>query len=156
MALIGFAFGLGGAVSSLIFLAILFTGVVPYTIATEAGVIDRPAMYVSYDGATLRLYVNGAVRATDATAAYVANRQTVINQAKAQWAAGSLVALTWHLCPPTGGPSMTPPWNATVIRPWALPAASSPAPTRSQQASGSARSCRWRRTWSSLGRLSSA
>ncbi|WBQ04254.1 helix-turn-helix domain-containing protein [Kribbella sp. CA-293567] len=33
--------------------AILFTGVVPFTIATEAGVIDRPAMYVSYDGATL-------------------------------------------------------------------------------------------------------
>jgi len=33
--------------------ALLFTGVVPYTIATEAGVIDRPAMYVSYDGATL-------------------------------------------------------------------------------------------------------
>src|SRR5258708_7812947 len=33
--------------------AFLFTGVVPYTIATEAGVIDRPAMYVSYDGATL-------------------------------------------------------------------------------------------------------
>ncbi|GAA0596770.1 hypothetical protein HPO96_35485 [Kribbella sandramycini] len=33
--------------------ALLFTGVVPYTIATEAGVVDRPAMYVSYDGATL-------------------------------------------------------------------------------------------------------
>jgi len=33
--------------------AFLFTGVVPYTIATEAGVIDRPTMYVSYDGATL-------------------------------------------------------------------------------------------------------
>ena len=33
--------------------AILFTGVVPYTIATAAGIIDRPAMYVSYDGATL-------------------------------------------------------------------------------------------------------
>jgi hypothetical protein len=33
--------------------AFLFTGVVPYTIATEAGAIDRPAMYVSYDGATL-------------------------------------------------------------------------------------------------------
>ena len=33
----------------------------------------------------------------------VANRQTVINQAKAQWAAGSLVALTWHACSPTVG-----------------------------------------------------
>jgi len=33
--------------------ALLFTGVVPYTIASEAGVLDRPAMYVSYDGATL-------------------------------------------------------------------------------------------------------
>jgi hypothetical protein len=33
--------------------AYLFTGVVPYTIATEAGALDRPAMYVSYDGATL-------------------------------------------------------------------------------------------------------
>ncbi|MFF1818281.1 hypothetical protein ACFVWG_13360 [Kribbella sp. NPDC058245] len=33
--------------------ALLFTGVVPYTIATEAGAVGRPAMYVSYDGATL-------------------------------------------------------------------------------------------------------
>ncbi|WP_405055742.1 hypothetical protein OG474_23705 [Kribbella sp. NBC_01505] len=33
--------------------ALLFTGIVPYTIATEAGAVDRPAMYVSYDGATL-------------------------------------------------------------------------------------------------------
>ncbi|TDD52691.1 hypothetical protein E1263_28880 [Kribbella antibiotica] len=33
--------------------AFLFTGIVPYTIATEAGAVDRPAMYVSYDGATL-------------------------------------------------------------------------------------------------------
>ncbi|MET0495922.1 MAG: glycosyl hydrolase, partial [Actinoplanes sp.] len=33
----------------------------------------------------------------------VANRQSVINQAKAQWAAGSLVALTWHACSPTVG-----------------------------------------------------
>jgi mannan endo-1,4-beta-mannosidase len=31
-----------------------------------------------------------------------ANRQNVINQAKTQWANGSLVALTWHVCPPTG------------------------------------------------------
>ncbi len=33
----------------------------------------------------------------------VANRQSVINEAKAQWAAGSLVALTWHACSPTVG-----------------------------------------------------
>ncbi|WP_197688159.1 MULTISPECIES: glycosyl hydrolase [unclassified Actinoplanes] len=31
----------------------------------------------------------------------VANRQTVINEAKTQWAAGSIVALTWHACSPT-------------------------------------------------------
>lgn len=35
----------------------------------------------------------------------VANRQRVIDQAKAQWAAGSLVTLTWHVCPPTQGSS---------------------------------------------------
>ncbi|MDL4775411.1 MULTISPECIES: hypothetical protein [Thermomonosporaceae] len=33
--------------------AFLFTGIVPYTTATGAGVVDRPAMYLSYDGATL-------------------------------------------------------------------------------------------------------
>ncbi|MGW7262314.1 glycosyl hydrolase [Streptomyces sp. NPDC054842] len=33
----------------------------------------------------------------------VANRQRVIDQAKTEWANGSLVALTWHVCPPTGG-----------------------------------------------------
>ncbi|GAA1558207.1 hypothetical protein GCM10009678_46510 [Actinomadura kijaniata] len=33
--------------------AFLFTGVVPYTAATAAGVLARPAMYISYDGATL-------------------------------------------------------------------------------------------------------
>lgn len=33
--------------------AFLFTGVVPYTTATAAGVVTRPSMYVSYDGATL-------------------------------------------------------------------------------------------------------
>ncbi|MGP4027096.1 hypothetical protein [Actinomadura sp. 3N407] len=33
--------------------AFLFTGVVPYTAANTAGVLARPAMYVSYDGATL-------------------------------------------------------------------------------------------------------
>jgi mannan endo-1,4-beta-mannosidase len=33
----------------------------------------------------------------------IANRQAVINEAKAQWAAGSLVALTWHACSPTVG-----------------------------------------------------
>ncbi|MGW0033963.1 glycosyl hydrolase [Streptomyces sp. NPDC003314] len=33
----------------------------------------------------------------------VANRQRVIDQAKTEWANGSLVTLTWHVCPPTGG-----------------------------------------------------
>ncbi|PWI12711.1 glycosyl hydrolase [Streptomyces sp. Act143] len=33
----------------------------------------------------------------------VANRQRVADQAKTEWANGSLVALTWHVCPPTGG-----------------------------------------------------
>ncbi|MEU3460734.1 glycosyl hydrolase [Streptomyces sp. NPDC006733] len=34
------------------------------------------------------------------TAADVANRQTMINQAKTEWANGSLVSLTWHMCRP--------------------------------------------------------
>lgn len=29
------------------------------------------------------------------------NRQTMINQAKAQYRSGAVVALTWHMCPPT-------------------------------------------------------
>lgn len=33
--------------------ALLFTGVVPHTLATAAGLLDRPAMYVPYSGATL-------------------------------------------------------------------------------------------------------
>ncbi|MFI1394997.1 hypothetical protein [Streptomyces sp. NPDC020681] len=33
--------------------ALLFTGVVPHTIAAAAGILDRPAMYVPYSGATL-------------------------------------------------------------------------------------------------------
>ncbi|GAA1558853.1 hypothetical protein GCM10009678_47370 [Actinomadura kijaniata] len=33
----------------------------------------------------------------------VANRQRVIDQAKTEWANGSLVTLTWHVCTPTGG-----------------------------------------------------
>ncbi|MFF0223260.1 glycosyl hydrolase [Streptomyces sp. NPDC004629] len=34
------------------------------------------------------------------TADDVANRQTLINQAKTEWANGSLVSLTWHMCRP--------------------------------------------------------
>ncbi|MEW2521549.1 glycosyl hydrolase [Actinacidiphila alni] len=34
------------------------------------------------------------------TAADIANRQTMINQAKTEWANGSLVNLTWHMCRP--------------------------------------------------------
>ncbi|MFF7201405.1 MULTISPECIES: hypothetical protein [unclassified Streptomyces] len=33
--------------------ALLFTGVVPHTLAAAAGLLDRPAMYVPYNGATL-------------------------------------------------------------------------------------------------------
>ncbi|MEV0964678.1 hypothetical protein AB0J25_19150 [Streptomyces sp. NPDC049910] len=33
--------------------ALLFTGVVPHSLAVAAGVLDRPAMYVPYSGATL-------------------------------------------------------------------------------------------------------
>ncbi|GAA2490136.1 hypothetical protein [Streptomyces gobitricini] len=33
--------------------ALLFTGVVPHSLADAAGVLDRPAMYVPYNGATL-------------------------------------------------------------------------------------------------------
>ncbi|MFI6485906.1 glycosyl hydrolase [Nonomuraea sp. NPDC050663] len=32
----------------------------------------------------------------------VANRQRVVDQAKLEWANGSLVTLTWHVCTPTG------------------------------------------------------
>src|SRR5690606_17206997 len=35
----------------------------------------------------------------------VANRQRVVDQARNEWANGSLVTLTWHVCPPTGGSS---------------------------------------------------
>lgn len=35
----------------------------------------------------------------------VANRQRVVDQAKTEWANGSLVSLTWHVCPPTVGTS---------------------------------------------------
>ncbi|ORT60700.1 glycosyl hydrolase [Streptomyces sp. CB03238] len=38
-------------------------------------------------------------------AADVANRQRVVDQAKTEWANGSLTTLTWHVCPPTGGSS---------------------------------------------------
>lgn len=34
------------------------------------------------------------------TATDIANRQTMINQAKTEWANGSLVNLTWHMCLP--------------------------------------------------------
>lgn len=36
------------------------------------------------------------------TAADSANRQRVVDQAKTEWANGSLVTLAWHACPPTG------------------------------------------------------
>lgn len=42
----------------------------------------------------------------------VANRQTMINEARRQWNSGSLVTLTWHGCPPTQGSSCS--WDAGV------------------------------------------
>jgi mannan endo-1,4-beta-mannosidase len=36
------------------------------------------------------------------TASDSANRQRVVDQAKTEWANGSLVSLAWHACPPTG------------------------------------------------------
>jgi mannan endo-1,4-beta-mannosidase len=39
----------------------------------------------------------------------VANRQRMIDEAIKQWRASSLVALTWHMCPPTAGPTCH--WN---------------------------------------------
>ncbi|OJF10514.1 glycoside hydrolase family 26 protein [Couchioplanes caeruleus] len=33
----------------------------------------------------------------------IAHRQSVVDEARAQWSAGSLVALTWHACSPTVG-----------------------------------------------------
>jgi mannan endo-1,4-beta-mannosidase len=41
------------------------------------------------------------------TSADVANRQRVVEQAKTEWANGSLVALTWHACSPTVGATCT-------------------------------------------------
>lgn len=38
-------------------------------------------------------------------AADVANRQLVVDQARTEWSNGSLVTLTWHVCPPTMGSS---------------------------------------------------
>lgn len=46
------------------------------------------------------------------------NRQTMINEAKAQWAAGSLVGLMWHSCPPT----MSEPCSWTDVQTKLTPA----------------------------------
>lgn len=37
----------------------------------------------------------------------VANRQSVVNQARTEWQNGSLVVLSWHVCPPTGASTCT-------------------------------------------------
>ncbi len=42
----------------------------------------------------------------------VAHRQTMVDQAKTEWRNGSLVALTWHVCPPTRGSACA--WDAGV------------------------------------------
>lgn len=44
----------------------LFTGIIPYTLAQEAGVLDRPATYISYTGASLyRVLVGLLARGLD-------------------------------------------------------------------------------------------
>jgi mannan endo-1,4-beta-mannosidase len=40
-------------------------------------------------------------------------RQTMVSEAIRQWQGGSLVALTWHLCPPTTGPTCN--WDAAGV-----------------------------------------
>lgn len=40
-------------------------------------------------------------------------RQTMVSEAIRQWQAGSVVALTWHLCPPTTGPTCN--WDADGV-----------------------------------------
>lgn len=42
----------------------------------------------------------------------VAHRQTMVDQARTEWTNGSLVTLTWHVCPPTRG--RTCAWDAGV------------------------------------------
>jgi mannan endo-1,4-beta-mannosidase len=46
-------------------------------------------------------------------AADVNARQTMINEAIRQWQGGSVVSLTWHMCPPTIGPTCS--WNEAGI-----------------------------------------
>lgn len=46
----------------------------------------------------------------------VRDRQIIINEAIAQWNAGSLVALTWHVCPPTVGETCN--WDSDGILSW--------------------------------------
>jgi mannan endo-1,4-beta-mannosidase len=46
-------------------------------------------------------------------AADVSNRQTMINEAIRQWQGGSIVSLTWHMCPPTIGSTCS--WNEAGI-----------------------------------------
>ena len=40
-------------------------------------------------------------------------RQTMVSEAIRQWQGGSVVALTWHLCPPTTGPTCN--WDAAGV-----------------------------------------
>jgi poly(3-hydroxybutyrate) depolymerase len=45
----------------------------------------------------------------------VQHRQTMVDEAIRQWRAGSVVALTWHMCPPTVSSTCT--WNDDILRP---------------------------------------
>jgi mannan endo-1,4-beta-mannosidase len=60
-----------------------------------------PAQYTDYVDATTGVYPGiwggDFLYESDSIAA----RQTMINEAKSEWAAGSLVTLMWHECPPT-------------------------------------------------------
>ncbi|WNV86867.1 glycosyl hydrolase [Umezawaea sp. Da 62-37] len=42
----------------------------------------------------------------------VSHRQSMVDEAIRQWRAGSVVALTWHFCPPTGGPTCD--WETNI------------------------------------------
>ncbi|MEW9552245.1 glycosyl hydrolase [Nonomuraea sp. NPDC050783] len=47
------------------------------------------------------------------SAADVAARSTMISEAIRQWQGGSVVALTWHMCPPTTGPTCG--WDSSGV-----------------------------------------
>jgi DNA-binding transcriptional ArsR family regulator len=59
----------------------LFTGVIPYTLAAQAGVLDRPATYITYTGATLYRLMVGLLssgRTIDAISIDTLDRDQVV------------------------------------------------------------------------------